>query len=40
MTEHITNLITEIAHLNTEIYIKVNNSVMINLNEIDELILK
>ena len=40
MTEHITNLITEIALLNTEINIKVNNLVKIHLNSFDELILK
>ena len=40
MTEHITNLITEIALLNTEINIKVNNLVKVHLNELDELILK
>ena len=40
MTEHITNLITEIALLNTEIYIKVKNLVKVHLNELDELILK
>ena len=40
MTEQITNLITKIALLNTEINIKVNNFVKIHLNELDELILK
>ena len=40
MTENITNLITKIAPLNTEINIKVNNLVKIHLNELDELILK
>ena len=40
MTEHITNLITEIALLNPEINIKVNNLVKVHLNELDELILK
>ena len=37
MTEHIMNLITKIALLNTEINIKVNNLVKIYLNELDEL---
>ena len=36
MTEHI----TEIALLNTEINIKVNNLVKVHLNELDELIPK
>ena len=40
MTEHITNLITEIALLNTEINIKVKNLVKVHLNELAELILK
>ncbi len=40
MTEHITNPITKIGPLNTEINIKGNNSVKIHLNELDELILK
>ena len=40
MTEHITNLITETALLNTEINIKAKNIVKVHLNELDELILK
>ena len=39
-TEHITNLILEIALLNTEIDIKVNNFVKVHLNELEELRLK
>ena len=35
MTEHITNLITEIALLNTGINIKVNNLVKIHLKNLD-----
>ena len=37
MTEHVTNLILEIALLNTEIDIKVNNLVKVDLNELEEL---
>ena len=40
MTEHITNLILEIALLNTEIDIKVNYLVKVHLNELEELRLK
>ena len=40
MTEHITNLILEIALLNTKIYIKVKNLVKVHVNEIEELRLK
>ena len=36
-TENITNLILEIALLNTEIDIKVNNLVKVHLNELEEL---
>ena len=36
-TEHITNIILEIALLNTEIDIKVNNLVKVHLNELEEL---
>ena len=39
-TELITNLISEISFLNTEIIIKVNNLVKVNSNELDELRLK
>ena len=39
-TDHITNLILEIALLNTEIDIKVNNLVKVHLNELEELRLK
>ena len=39
-TEHITNLILEIALLNTDIDIKVNNLVKVYLNELEELRLK
>ena len=40
MTEHITNLMTEIALLSIEININVNNLLKVHLNELDELILK
>ena len=40
MTEYITNLIKEIALLNTKINIKAKNLVKVHLNELDELILK
>ena len=40
MTEHITNLMTEIALLSTEININGNNLMKVHLNELDELILK
>ena len=40
MTEHITNLITKIDLLNTEINIKVKNLLNIHLHELDELLLK
>ena len=40
MTENMTSLITEIALLDTEIDIKVNNLVNIHLNELNELKLK
>ena len=39
-TEHITNLILEIALLKTEIDTKVNNLVKVHLNELEELRLK
>ena len=39
-TEHITNIILEIALLKTEIDIKVNNLVKVHLNELEELRLK
>ena len=37
LTEHIINLILEIALLNTEIYIKVNNLEKVHLNKLEEL---
>ena len=40
MTEHITNLMTEIALLSTEININGNNLMKVHLNELDKLILK
>ena len=40
MTEHVTNLILEIASLNTEIDIKVSNLLKVHLNELEELRLK
>ena len=39
-TEHITNLILEIALLNTDINININNLVKVHLNELDKLRLK
>ena len=40
MTEHITNMISEIALLNTEININFNNLVKVHLIDLDELRLK
>ena len=40
MTVHVNNLILEIAFLNTEIDIKVNNWVKVHFNELEELRLR